>query len=66
MKVHIITNNVNRVPSPPGGGIRWMRTEHPVPRNIFVFYFFSPMYRVVCKFRATFCNFFKEKCHVTN
>lgn len=64
MKVNIITYNVNQAPR--GGEIRRGAGSHPVPRNIFVFIFFVPMYRGLCKFRASFCIFLMEKCHVTN
>lgn len=64
MRVHIITYNVNRPGR--GGGYPLGAWHHPVPRNIFVFIFFVTMYRAVCKFHATFCNFFKGMCNVTN
>ena len=40
MKVYIITNNVNRVPSPPGGGDPLDAYRAPGSPKYFCFYFF--------------------------
>ena len=58
MKVHIIRNNVNRVPSPPGGGYPLDAYRAPGSPKYFCFYFFcsdvSGRVQVLCNFLQLF------------